>query len=294
MTNVLARKAVLASLTMSQWGARKSDETVTDDVLDRNNAERDAGLFTKRLLKRDSMQDIHKVARKAAKYHGRHTQPWFDDGVRILPTVLYMEYAKKMGELKNEFEAAVDVFVSEYPKYVKEAQKVLGKLFSVEDYPEAHEVKKRFALEVIILPCPDVADFRVALDKEDLDEIRKNLDKRLQTQLKTATASAAKRIAETVGNMATRLKEYKPADKGKNKKAEGRFHDSLIEHVRELADLLPAFNLDDDPKLAAVHKRIVKELCAHEPDMLREDEAVRKQVAKSAKEIVDAVADFMA
>jgi hypothetical protein len=84
--------------------------------------------------------------------------------------------------------------------------------------------------------------------------------------------------------MVIRLKGYKPAtDK---KRAEGTFRDSLVENIRELVPLLESFNLTDDKALAALTKRIAKELCESDADVLREDEKTRKAVAKAAEDIL--------
>jgi hypothetical protein len=64
--------------------------------------------------------------------------------------------------------------------------------------------------------------------------------------------------------------------------------------VRTLADLLPAFNLTDDPKLTAITKRIKKELCAEEASELRSNEVARETVRKSADDIVKAVSTLLA
>lgn len=293
-TNVMSRKAVLANLTIDRWGARKFDDEVTNAVLTSKRAEKDAGLFTKRLLNKEAMKDIDKVTRLARVYHHQRTQPWLDNGVRILPTALYLDYAKKQDAFRADFKKAVEEFVAAYPTLKEQAQKDLGQLFDEADYPSASAMRLKFGFKVVYLPCPDTADFRVGLDKETVDEMRKSLDTVMKDQIKASMTNVAERITETIGHMAKRLKEYKPSDKEKGKKGEGKFRDSLVEHVKDLADLLPAFNMNDDPKLIAVHKRIVKELCVYDADTLRADDQVRKQVARSAKEIVDSVSDFLA
>lgn len=94
-------------------------------------------------------------------------------------------------------------------------------------------------------------------------------------------------IIEVVGHMAEKLKEYK-VQPGKY------FADSLVKNVRELAELLPAFNLTNDPKLTRLTKRIVKELCAEDASVLRKDDDVRKSVAKSADDILADVRTLLA
>lgn len=295
-TNVLSRKAMLTSLSISSWGARKHESEITEEVLVRHNAEKETGSFTKRLLNSDAMEAIGAAKRKADNYHKEHTLPWHDAGkIRILPAELYPDFANKMRELKAEFYAAVDEFLQNYPKYMQDAKRSLGKMFNEADYPPLPSMRRAFKLDILIMPCPESADFRCAsLSPEDLKDLRSELGSRVDNALEKGIADAARRAAEVIANMSEKLAGYKPADKKKGKKAEGKFHDSLVEHVRDLAGLLPAFNLNEDPKLTAIHKRIVKELCAYDADTLRADDDVRKQVATSAAAIHKAVSEFLA
>ena len=105
-----------------------------------------------------------------------------------------------------------------------------------------------------------------------------------------AMKHTANQIIELVGHMAEKLKEYGTAKKGERK----FFMDSLVDNVRELVELLPAFNLTNNPKLDQIAKRMAKELCAEDAQALRENEAARKAVAKSADEIVAEVGKFFA
>jgi hypothetical protein len=188
----------------------------------------------------------------------------------------------------------VNKFVKEYPKHIEQAKKELGKLFNEQDYPPATSIRKRFALEVIITPCPDSGDFRADLDPDVLKDIGVKLEKHLEGLLDKAMDDAAHRITDVVGHMVKRLKAYKPANKKKGTKAEGKFHDTLVENIRDLAKLLPTFNLNNDSKLASIHQSIMKELCINDPDTLREDDVVRKKVVKSAEDILKKVQEFLA
>lgn len=294
MTNILSKKAVLANLSISTWGVRRFDKEAANEVLDKRGAEHHTGLFTKRLLNKKAMEDIRSVKSAIRNYHNFRTQPWLEDGTRILPTALYLDYAKQMQTYKEEFAQAVAVFVKEYPSYIKQAQKELGSLFNANDYPGQAMVKKRFAFEVVILPCPDTADFRVTMDAGEMATIKADLEARLTAQITVALKDVGERLSSVVGHMAKRLKAYKPADSKKGKKAEGTFRDSLVENVKELAELLPAFNLNGDSKLEAIYKRVLKELCKCDADSLREDDNLRKSVAKAADEILKDVSAFLA
>ena len=293
MVNALSHKAVLANLTFESWGTKRHDDEATEETLTRKGAEKHAGLFTKRLLNKKAMQGIRSVRNAARKYHKAKTSPWLDDGTRILPTIFYGDYSTQMSKFKSEFEQAVSEFIKEYPQYIKQARKELGGLFNDQDYPQVGLIKSKFSFDVVILPYPDTQDFRVNMDDDDIKDIKRDLEKRLEAQVKETIKNVAERLNGVIGHMANKLKEYKPGNKERGIKAKNTFRDSLVGNVQELADLIQGLNMTDDPKLEAIRKKVVKDLCSVKPEDLREDEIVRKKVLTSANQILKDVSSFI-
>ena len=120
------------------------------------------------------------------------------------------------------------------------------------------------------------------LDADTIEDIKRELEATSDSVLNGAMKDTAKKIAEVVGHMAEKLKTYGTSAKGKK----NFFTGSLVENVRELADLLPAFNLTNDPNLDAITDRIKRELCVEEAKELRENEAARATVQASAEDIL--------
>ena len=57
LTTPLSRKAVLVSVNISQWTARKLDREVTDEVNASHGAQKDAGRYNKLLLEKEALAD---------------------------------------------------------------------------------------------------------------------------------------------------------------------------------------------------------------------------------------------
>ena len=294
MSNPIQSKAVLADVTVKHWTGRKLDKRVSEEVNQQYGAQSDAGRYNKLLIPRDSFDGVYSATQAARRTHHVLTQPWFDDGPRVLPTMLYDMFASELREIRQKFDAAADEFSSEYPSWLKEAPKRLEKMFDRNDYPDPNHVRGMFSFHVRIFPFPDVQDFRVKLGKDQLDDIKSDMEDQLKEALDNAMKEPVRRIIQVVGKMAEKLKGYKPADPSKKKKTEGLFRDSMVSNIRELADLLPAFNLTGDKVLTELTKRIEKELCVNEAQDLREDAAVRKAVAKSAEDILKQAEMLMA
>jgi hypothetical protein len=286
----LSRKAILLSVRISQWTARKLDRQITDETNRKYNATSDAGRYNKLLIDADHLADITTIVSKVRQLHYTMTRPWMDEGARILPNALYAKFTDEFRVLKREFENAVDQFCAEYPRYIAERKIALNGAFKETDYPSAGEIRNKFILKYSPMPFPDAEDFRSDLDDDTVADIKAEIAAMSDQVLNDAMKGTAEQIIKLVGHMAEKLKEHMGKKEGERK----FFMDSLVDNVRELADLLPAFNLTNDPKLTKITKRIKKELCVEDAVTLRKNPDAALSVQKSAEEIVAETSKFFA
>lgn len=290
--NLLSQKAVVTDVHIRHWTGRKLDHRITDETNERHKAEADAGRYNKLLISANAFTELYQLASGSRRKHFLMTMPWSDAGFRILPTAMYDEFANTFRQLRDDYNVAADKFDKAYPNYVGAAKKRLGSMFNPDDYPDPSRVRAMFSFKVSVRPCPDVADFRVSLADEHAEDIRANLKAEMEAVLEDAMKEPIRRIITVVDKMATKLKDYKP--KTEAKRAENTFRDSLVDNIRELLPLLGAFNLTGDKAITALTARVEKELCKNDADTLREDEKVRKLVAKSAEDILKQANALMA
>jgi len=279
----LSRKATLVSVEISQWSARKFDKRITDEVNSSHGAGSDAGRYNKLLIEAKRLEKITKLVSAARELHYRYTKPWCDDGARILPNVLHEKFASEFRNLKRDFDQAADEFCADYPRFVEERKRALNGLFKDTDYPKAEDIRSKFRLATKTFPVPEADDFRSdVLDADTIEDIKREISETSASVLDGAMQHTVRQVADAVGHMAEKLKEYKAKDDGKRH----FFANSLVENVRELAELLPAFNLTNDPRLTALTDRIQRELCTEDAKTLRENGNARETVAKSADDIL--------
>ena len=290
--NLLSQKAVLAHIAIGGWSARKLDRKITDETNQRYNASADTGRYNKLLMPKEALDGINKVQSEARGEHYRVTMAWMDDGARILPSAMYMGYMKSMRDLKAKYEAEVRKFVKAYPQIVKDAPSRLGDAFNANDFPAADRIHGMFYFDIKVMPCPDAQDFRVDLAAEHLEDVKADIEQRMKEALDAAMKEPVKRIIDVVGNMADRLKNYKPAV-GKLR-AEFTFRNSLVENVRDLVGLLPSFNLTGDEALRKITKQMQDALVKYDADELRTDAKIRKRVADEAGRILAQAEALMA
>jgi hypothetical protein len=291
--SVLSSRAMLRGLGFSLWTGGKLDRKTSQEVTESKGAAGDAGRFNKHLVPREALARVTSAVSAAKATHGRYTLPWTNNGFDILPAASVMAYDSDMRRDRESFESAVDAFVAVYPALLDSAPARLGALFDPTEFPTTSEIRGKFSMRVKTLPMPDAADFRVDMSEAQARTIRAEIEASARESLDVAMRDAWQRVADVCARMVERLNAYKPAT-AKGQRTEGKFTDSLVENVRDLVAVLPAFNLTNDPALTEVAGRLKVDLCSYQPQELRDDSRARKVVADAAQGILDDVSAFLA
>jgi hypothetical protein len=286
----LSRKAVLVTMPISQWTARRLDRKVTDEVNRSHGAAEDAGRYNKLLIEKRRLEAVQKAVTGLRTLYYKYTKPWHDEGSRVLPNTLFTKFMEEWRTGLAAFDEAADAFCRDYDLFVRERKVALNGLFSEQDYPPSSEIRSKFKATVNVMPFPDAADFRADLDDTIVADIKAEIEassREAATKIQTHTME---QIADVVRAMAERLKAYGEKKDGDRT---GYFRDSLVENVRELVELLPAFNMEGDPVLNTLCERMQRELCVESAQELRDNPAARESVQKSAEDILADVSRFM-
>ncbi len=270
MSKPLTEHAMLASLNISQWSARKHDKSVTAEV-DKAHAAKDGGRYNKLLIDKAALDPADKIASAARMHHYKVTMPWGDNGDRLLPATLFMDYTNTMRQFRTEFEARVAELVHDYPRLKTEARVRLGTMYDPNDYPS--DIKDRFQFSTSFSPVPSANDFRVNLSAEHIEYIKADITAKLQSRQADAVKDVWDRVRKVVGKIHEQTHDE-----------DRRIFDSVIENARELIELLPALNLTNDPKLTAIEQDIRALLVP--ADRLRQDKRLRANTAKAADAIL--------
>lgn len=288
----LASRAMVVSLSISQWSGRRLDREITDEVNQSHNAAADAGRFNKMLLPKEALAGIISVVSETRTEFLKRTLPWMDNGSRIMAADAYMAHMSWIRRQRSKFDRAVDEFIAAYPGYVNDARVRLNGMFKADDYPDSDVLRAKFAVDCKVLPVPTSDDFRVNMSEAQAANIRREIEEQVTEATTAAVRDIYERVAEATGRMVERLNAYRPS-KGKGDKSEGVFRDSLVENVRDLIAILPALNITGDPQLTEIAEKL-KPLAVHDAAVLREDAAIRKDVAAEAQAILNSVAGFLA
>ena len=281
----LSDVAMLVDLTIRQWNAGRTDSQATEAVANTFNTDRRSGHYYKRLLQSEYLTNIRRISNQAYLAHTKRTLPWLDNGHRILSSKGYFDYMEAMSGFTDEFNRAVDLFVDHYTDLIDEDRRRQRSLFKIEDYPRITEIRDKFALEISIFPLPSSGDFRVEIDPSEIARIQRSMDEQLNAMTRNATQDLVNRIVTAVTHMHDRMEAYTGT-------REGSFRDSLVDNMRELADLVPTLNITNDPILEEIARRM-HDLVTYDPDTLRKNSSARSTVADTADDILAKMKQFI-
>jgi hypothetical protein len=279
--------AMIVEFNASQWTARKLDRKVTDEVIaDKNAKAASSGRFNKNLFAgRSELEDIGKHVTMVRNYVVTNTLPWSDNGQRLLPAAKFLEFDKKMSIYKEEFEALVDSFVSQYPTLITAQAMSLGDMFDRADFPPASDIARRFGFAYDYLPVPAAGDFRVDIGNTAQDELQTRLLKSAQTRVDAAMDDLSKRLTDHLKRMSERL--VTDIDDKTGEPKHRKFTSTLVTGVYDLCDLVKGLNVTNDPVLNQARRILEETLAGTSAESLRTDPIKRADVKKEVDNLLN-------
>ena len=279
----LADKAILTTLRISQWTARKLNKDESNAVARTNGAVSGSARVNVALLPgADALEHIQKLAGEIRQAFYKNTAPW-SDGVSILNALGFMAFRDKMATYKTRWDSAVADFVREYPQLVADAQLQLGALYKPYDYPPVAEVADKFRFQVRFLPVPEAGDWRVDLGDEEVADLRKQVEEATNEAQADAMKAVWQRVYDVVSKAVERLSN-----------PDNIFKNTLVENARDLCEILPSINITGDLTLEHIQQELMDSLCSVDADDLRKDTTLRRVVAGQMDNIMSKMEGFFA
>lgn len=285
----LSSRAMLCSLSISIWSARKHDVEASEEIARQHGAQADVGRYYKTLLPKAALAEIQQIVSEARQQHYFMTLPWDDNGYRILPAAAYMDHTEKMRALSERFTAAVEALVNRFSQLFDEAKVRLGGLLRPGDFPGADELRSKYSFETKVMPLPDANDFRVTLGDEEKNRIKRQIRASVEASLQVASRDLWQRLYEGVSHLAERLQAYKVTEEG----VEHPFRDSIVTNLVKLVDILPKLNVTGDGELERLATEVRTSLLV-DPNVLRKSGPLRTETAKTAEVIAERMKMYMA
>jgi hypothetical protein len=277
----LSGSALIVNLSLSVWTGRKLDKRVSEEVDQAKSTKTRAGNYHKNLLAGSGkLEEITKVANAVRTWHYTVTQPWGDNGDRVLNMASFMDYKSRLAEYETQFATAVNMFLNEYDTLVAAAAFQLGDLFNREDYPLREQIVDKFGFRYAFTPLPMAGDFRIDIGEEGLREMQDHYEGVLTTRLSDAMRDAWDRLHDVLSRMSERLGDD---DGGKRK----IFRDSLVENAIEVCGLLRHFNITGDTRLEALRMQLEDTMRGVDAASLRESDMLREQTKRKVDSMLE-------
>ena len=270
--------ALLVSLSVSKPQMTKKDEKATVSAEVANNAY-GAGQYRKDLYPKALVQPIMTVESSARAYIESTTYMW-TRGEYLLPTAKFMEFTERIGKFQLEFDQCVTAFLNNWSNVMQQAQQRQGDLFDATAYPDLSDLRNDFRFRVNYRPVTDATDFRVAMQDEEMDALREQVEQATKESMDNMLRAPLQRLKDVVQKLheVTGKSERETVNKktGATEVKPPIFRDSVCENIAEEIELLRAFAdiLPDDINTLA---RAVNDMTPH-PQQLRDNPDKRKEV----------------
>lgn len=282
----LSGSAIIVNLNLSVWTARKMDRKVSEEVDFRKATKTRAGNYHKNLLAGSGkLEEITKLANAARTWHYTHTQPWGDNGDRVLPMTMFVDYRTRLTDYETQFGVAVNNFLNEYDTLVAAAAFQLGDLFNREDYPAREQIVGKFGFRYAFTPLPTAGDFRVDIGEQGLTELRDHYESVLTDRTTTMMKDAWDRLYDALSKMSERLADDVDPATGEPKRK--IFRDSLVDNAVDVCKLLKHFNTTNDTKLEAMRQQLEDAMRGVDAQSLRESDLLREQTKSKVDALLD-------
>lgn len=282
VTEAVRATAILADVTLSLWGAERTDRKIMDDAKAAANAVGNVGRAIKNLLA-GADTDLRAVRATFAAVRAQHyvlTLPWVSDphaerqrGPRLLPNMLFERYMTSMAAKKRSAVAALDTFIESYPAAAIQAQANLAGLANPKDYPTVDEVRSHFRISFDFEPIASGQGFR-GLPPDTMEKLERGLRRKQEHMLAGATEAMWSEVGDRVKRLAERMVDPTVA-----------FKSPTVTGVQDLANLMPGWNVANDPRVAEIIADIERMVGSVTAVTLRDDLVQRADVAVQASAV---------
>jgi len=268
----IATSAMLASVSISCWSAKKIAKKEGEELTSAKSASKRAAQVQKNLLADDTrLITINRYAAEIRNWLARTTLPWSDSGLRLVTTKQFMDFKSDLDAHKAQFDALVQDFVTMYPTLISAQAFKLGAMFDRSEYPAPDEVATKFSISYSFMPVPESGDFRVDI----AEDIRKDLEEQYAKDYAARVMEVNRDLWGRLKIVLDKINDRLGEDAGGKNKI---FRDTLVENALEVCDMLAVLNVTGDAKLETARRETQQALLGVTADDLRKSEAVRGDV----------------
>lgn len=174
---------------------------------------------------------------------------------------------------------------------MQQAQQRQGDLFDPTAYPDLSDLKNDFRFRVMYRPVTDAQDFRVAMQDDEMDALRAEVEQATKESMNNMLRAPLERLKDVVQKLhdVTGKTERETVNKktGATEIKPPIFRDSVCENIAAEIDLLRAF-ADILPDNINDLAKTVVDVTPH-PQQLRDNPDKRKEVNVQTAALLDSI-----
>lgn len=281
----LREKCVLVRLRVKEFPNKKNDPVLTRKLANLVKADPSALESKKTLLDCPAIKDLAKIKGDTRNNIINRLGSAWEVGERIMANALMDQLEYEYAIAEQSWNDAKDRLRDQAEAAIERARRRLGDAFNADDYPSVEEIVGRFTMKLTYRLVPDTHDFRIDNLSHDRNEkLRVDIQTDVDDCIKDAMKSVEDRLVDTVSHLGEVCAKYGHDAKGK---VIGRFKDSTVDKVTELAKLLPHLNITDDPRIAKAATELKDKLSNITPDKIKNSLGERERIVADTKSILD-------
>ena len=286
-SNGLADSNMLVRLTLGGPSGIKAKKRESQDLADSKNADQRLTKVVIHTFKKQ-IEPVKAHQQFVRQYFNNNTLPWGDGGQRLVNNAHWEKLRKFLEEAKMKNQSLYAEFLDNMPRHIESASRPgeLGDLFDRDDFKTREELLGKWKFQWDEDTVPDAEhDVRAGWSPQQIERMKTVWKEQEDRKTKEAMSDVTERVQAHLSRISDRLGAY-------NGGRTGSFKDTMIGNMRDLANLLPAFNLTNDPELEAIHRQIMQEICPLDPKELRKSPELRAVGKRAADDLLARIGSF--
>lgn len=279
----LATAGFIVNVEVNVWSATKQDKGISEEVTSAYKADKDSGRFVKHLLAGDpTHKQLLNHRQTVYNWVKRRTYDWAGSS-RYLPQPFLEKFKNEFAEMEREHTALLDKFVNEYPNIIGAMAFKHGDMFDASEYPNATEVRNKFALKLFLSPVP-TNDFRVAIADDIAQDLKEHYERAATEKVQEIMRDASMRLVDYIKRIAHACRDIEPDENGKARRP--KVYETTLAQAKEQCELLKHFNLTNDAQLEEMRRDLLATIDGVSAQDIRESDATRAHVKTEVDRIM--------
>jgi hypothetical protein len=282
----IASSYMLCSLSISIWSATINDRNADAQIEQANNTGGKAGRFMKNLMTENKiLRELRALSSTArARHNTLATAAWNLNGDRVIHNSLVPAFMTEFRQRQADFYAMAEDFYKDYDTAISAEAFRLGSLFNRDDYPTEAALRRKFSFDFSLIPMPQAGHFSTDAEQELINQLTEQFNSTMHKRVNAAINSMWQRLHAALNNIVRKVTpEYDAAGNEKSK----RFHDSFIGNAEELAGILRACNIANDPKFDEATRDFERLVLGIDVNDLKKHKDARKDLREKAQAVMD-------